>query len=48
MKDWQVFGNDKQFEKFLQSKYEFEDNSIDLVSELEIQIVVHSNLERHL
>jgi len=48
MKDWQVFGNDKQFEKFLQSKYEFEDNSIDLVSELENQIVVHSNLERKL
>ena len=46
MKDWQMFGNDKQFEKFLQSKYEFEDNSIDLVSKLENQIVLHSNLER--
>ena len=48
MRYWQVFGNDKQIESFLQSKDEFQDDSIDLESEVDSQIVEHSNLERQL
>ena len=48
MRYWQVFGNDKRIESFMQSKDEFQDDSIDLDSELENQIDVHSNLERKL
>lgn len=46
MKYWQVFGSDKQIESFLQSKDEFQDDSIDLEYELENQKVIHYNLER--
>lgn len=46
IKYWQVFGNDKQIESFLQSKDEFQDDSIDLEFELENKEVVHSSLER--
>lgn len=48
MKYWQVFDNDKQIEIFLQSKDEYEDDSIDLECELENQIVVHSDVEKQL
>jgi len=48
MKYWKVFGNDKQIESFLKSKDEYEDDSIDLKSELENKIVVHSSVERQL
>jgi len=43
-----VFGNDKQIENFLQSKDEFQDDSIDLESKVDTQIVLHFNLERKL
>lgn len=36
---WQVFGSDKQIDFFLQSKEEYEDNSIDSDCEEEDQII---------
>lgn len=45
MNYWQVFGNDKQIDRFLQFKDEFEDDSIDLESELENQMVIHFDVE---
>ena len=43
-----MFGNDKQIENFMQSKDEYEEDSIDLDCELEDQIVVHSNVGKKL
>jgi len=39
MRHWQAFGSDKQIENFLQSKEEYEDNSIDSECEEEDQII---------
>lgn len=44
MRYWKVFGNEKQIERYLQSKYEFEDCSIDLESEIDSHTTVHSDL----
>lgn len=46
MRYWQVFGNDKQIESFLQSKYEFENSNIDLEDGLDSQIDVHISIEK--
>lgn len=41
-----MFGNDKKIERFLQSKDEYEEYSVDLDCELGNQIFVHSNVEK--
>lgn len=48
MRYWQVFRNDKQIESFLQSKDEFQDDNIDLESEVDRQIVEHFDPKRQL